>query len=203
MQMGVKFWSTSFAAPKPPNMNLLVELVDNYPPMPLVTQKTVRSFYSLSPSRHNPCLIPPLPTCRHSHSPDGWRAHPRRHPHLPRPCRSLCRPRSCRSAYSHSTIRHCSHLPIIPHPGCELASPAPRRTPVASGITAGIREGRSSAWVCDGAGGGRLGSCSGALRGGNFTLPFRCSTKCLLAVLRAGRPQIAAWRSPSTRIAIL
>ena len=42
--MGVEFWSTSFATPEPPLLNLLVELVGNYPLMLLVTQKTVRSF---------------------------------------------------------------------------------------------------------------------------------------------------------------
>lgn len=39
----------------------------------------------------------------------------------------------------------------------------------ARGITASIRDSRSSAWVCGGAGGGRHGSCSGALWGDNFT----------------------------------
>jgi hypothetical protein len=37
--MKMEFWSTSFAAPKPSDMNLLAELVGNYPPMPLVTQR--------------------------------------------------------------------------------------------------------------------------------------------------------------------
>src|SRR5688572_8753942 len=55
--MEVEFWSTSFAAPETSLLNLLVELVGNYPPMPLVTQKNV-SFYSpfYSPE---PCPSPP------------------------------------------------------------------------------------------------------------------------------------------------
>ena len=44
--MGVEFWSTSFAAPEPSLLNLLVELVGNYPPMPLITEKTVRFYFS-------------------------------------------------------------------------------------------------------------------------------------------------------------
>jgi hypothetical protein len=39
MQMEVEFWSTSFAAPKPSNMNLLMELVSNYQPMPPLSGK--------------------------------------------------------------------------------------------------------------------------------------------------------------------
>jgi hypothetical protein len=34
--MKVEFWSTSFAAPKPPNRNLLIKLIGNYPPIPLL-----------------------------------------------------------------------------------------------------------------------------------------------------------------------
>jgi hypothetical protein len=55
--MKMEFWSTSFAAPKPSNMNLLAELVGNYPPMPLVTQeKTIRSI-SPQPIRLRPGLL--------------------------------------------------------------------------------------------------------------------------------------------------
>ncbi|XP_066308137.1 protein CLMP1-like [Miscanthus floridulus] len=49
--MGVEFWSTSFAAPEPSLLNLLVELVGNYPPMPLITEKTVRFYFSEPPRR--------------------------------------------------------------------------------------------------------------------------------------------------------
>jgi len=49
--MGVEFWSTSFAAPEPSLLNLLVELVGNYPPMPLITEKTVRLYFSEPPRR--------------------------------------------------------------------------------------------------------------------------------------------------------
>jgi hypothetical protein len=45
----VEFWSTSFAAPKHLNMNLLVEFVGNYPPMPLKWEETFRSFLSTRP----------------------------------------------------------------------------------------------------------------------------------------------------------
>ena len=64
--MGVEFWSTSFAAPEPSLLNLLVELVGNYPPMPLITQKTVRFYFfraprAVTPSLLRRCLPPPLP----------------------------------------------------------------------------------------------------------------------------------------------
>jgi hypothetical protein len=36
VKMKVEFWSTSFAAPKPPNRNLLIKLIGNYPPIPLL-----------------------------------------------------------------------------------------------------------------------------------------------------------------------
>jgi len=52
VQIEVEFWSTSFAAPEPSLLNLLIELVGNYPPMPLVIQKNVSKraiFYSPSP----------------------------------------------------------------------------------------------------------------------------------------------------------
>ena len=39
VQMEMEFWSTSFAALEPSLLNLLVELMGNYPPMPLVTEK--------------------------------------------------------------------------------------------------------------------------------------------------------------------
>jgi hypothetical protein len=39
VQMEVEFWSTSFAAPKPANTDLGVELEGNYPPMPLLSGK--------------------------------------------------------------------------------------------------------------------------------------------------------------------
>jgi hypothetical protein len=51
VQMLMEFWSTYFATPKPSFMNLLVELIVNYPPMPLVSGKIV-SFL----------LFPPLAT---------------------------------------------------------------------------------------------------------------------------------------------
>ena len=37
--MEMEFWSTSFAALEPSLLNLLVELMGNYPPKPLVTEK--------------------------------------------------------------------------------------------------------------------------------------------------------------------
>jgi hypothetical protein len=64
----VEFWSTSFAAPKPSNMNLDMELVGNYPPMPLVSgKKRFVLFFPfrvtpLSLSRDRPCCLPPLHT---------------------------------------------------------------------------------------------------------------------------------------------
>ncbi|RLM69019.1 hypothetical protein C2845_PM17G05920 [Panicum miliaceum] len=59
VQMGVEFWSTYFAAPKPPLLNLLVEFVGNYPPLPSITQKTVR-FLLFLPSRTSTPRLPPL-----------------------------------------------------------------------------------------------------------------------------------------------
>jgi hypothetical protein len=45
--MEVEFWSTSFAAPKPANTDLGVELEGNYPPMPLLSgKKRFETFYS-------------------------------------------------------------------------------------------------------------------------------------------------------------
>jgi hypothetical protein len=57
-----EFWSTSFAAPKHLNTNLLVELVSNYPPMPLVSGKNVSivSFFLPRPPH------PPSPPSRQS-----------------------------------------------------------------------------------------------------------------------------------------
>jgi hypothetical protein len=52
-----EFWSTSFAAPKHLNTNLLVELVSNYPPMPLVSGKNVSIvsfFLPRPPHLHSP-----------------------------------------------------------------------------------------------------------------------------------------------------
>jgi hypothetical protein len=59
VQIEVEFWSTSFAAPEPLDMNLLVELVGNYPPMPLVTQEN-DSFYSSPKPPLLPSRSPPL-----------------------------------------------------------------------------------------------------------------------------------------------
>ena len=55
--MGVEFWSTSFAAPEPSLLNLLVELVGNYPPMPLITEK--KRFDSIFSS---PRAVTPSPS---------------------------------------------------------------------------------------------------------------------------------------------
>jgi hypothetical protein len=61
--MKVEFWSTPFAAPKSHNINLLMELVGNYPPMPLINGKKRFAFYSLiSPSKHPPKSMPLLPS---------------------------------------------------------------------------------------------------------------------------------------------
>ena len=110
--MEVEFRSTSFAAPEPPNMNLLVELMGNYPPMPLVTQKTVRSFPPETPRATSPSCASSNPRLLCS----GARPPPplgfaRRHPHR--------RP------------------PSIPAAGCPSParppSPAERRRPPAAG----------------------------------------------------------------------
>ena len=58
MQMEVEFRSTSFAAPEPPNMNLLVELMGNYPPMPLITEKNGSILFFRAPR----AVTPPRPT---------------------------------------------------------------------------------------------------------------------------------------------
>nr|TKW16007.1 hypothetical protein SEVIR_5G270800v2 [Setaria viridis] len=57
VQMEMEFWSTSFAAPETSLLNLLVKLVGNYPPMPLVTKNV--SFYS--PEPHSPPEPRPSP----------------------------------------------------------------------------------------------------------------------------------------------
>ena len=67
VQMEVEFWSTSFAAPKPLNMNLLVKLVGNYPPLPLITQKNGSILFLPSPR----AVTPSLP-CRRLPPPPPW-----------------------------------------------------------------------------------------------------------------------------------
>jgi hypothetical protein len=57
--MEVEFWSTSFAAPKPPNMNLFVKLMYNYPTMPSISGKTVRSNFYLCVFFDRACSLPP------------------------------------------------------------------------------------------------------------------------------------------------
>jgi hypothetical protein len=80
VQMRVEFWSTSFAAPKPPNMNLLMELRDNYQPMSLLSGKTVHFYSPRDPSLHRDSSPAP-PSCprqaagpalRASGTPSSW-----------------------------------------------------------------------------------------------------------------------------------
>ena len=61
--MKLEFWSTSLAAPKQPLLNLLVELVGNYPPMPLVTQKITFQSILLEPPPTPPFLSPAVRRC--------------------------------------------------------------------------------------------------------------------------------------------
>jgi hypothetical protein len=50
VQMRLEFWSTSFATSKLFNMNLLVELTENYPPVPLISGEN--GSVIIFPSRH-------------------------------------------------------------------------------------------------------------------------------------------------------
>jgi hypothetical protein len=59
--MKMEFWSTSFAAPKPSDMNLLAELVGNYPPMPLVTQRKRFILFLPNPTASAPASSPATP----------------------------------------------------------------------------------------------------------------------------------------------
>ena len=61
--MKLEFWSTSLAAPKQPLLNLLVELVGNYPPMPLVTQKITFQSILPEPPPTPPFLSPAARRC--------------------------------------------------------------------------------------------------------------------------------------------
>ena len=67
VQIEVEFWSTSFAAPKPLNMNHLVELVGNYPPLPLITQKNGSILFLPSP-----CAVTPSLPCHRLPPPPPW-----------------------------------------------------------------------------------------------------------------------------------
>jgi hypothetical protein len=65
--MKVEFWTTSFAAPKLSNMNLLVELVDNFLPIPLLVGKMfhyVLSFLLAVRALFHPPRATRTPSCR-------------------------------------------------------------------------------------------------------------------------------------------
>jgi hypothetical protein len=95
--MKVEFWSTSFAAPKPPNRNLLIKLIGNYPPIPLLVGK--RFVYFLIPS--HPRLPPSLSSLcttagrRTPSAPPSWSARSLdvdQAPSVPSRCRGSANP---------------------------------------------------------------------------------------------------------------
>jgi hypothetical protein len=85
VQMKVEFWSTSFAAPKPPNMNQVVELKCNYPPLPSVTQKNDSLLFSSAPRRQPRAVTssPRRPSLRQGRLPSVGAHPPRRQGRLP------------------------------------------------------------------------------------------------------------------------
>ena len=95
---GVEFWSTSFVTLEPPLLNLLVELVGNYPPMPLVTQKNGSFFFSETPPRlffSVLRLFPPTSTTRffsRARAPLGFRPPPPTSAAAIHPCRRTPEP---------------------------------------------------------------------------------------------------------------
>ena len=97
--MEMEFWSTSFTAPKPSLLNLLVELVGNYPPLPLVTHIWLRTviFFSFS-SRIS---VANTPRARRRKDIAGEPVCPR-WPRPP-PCRPRCRTGPTRSPRRHAT----------------------------------------------------------------------------------------------------
>jgi hypothetical protein len=84
VQISVEFWSTSFAAPKPPNMNQVVELKCNYPPLPSVTQKNDSLLYSSAPRLRAAISSPRRPSSlRQGRLPSAGAHPPRRQGRLP------------------------------------------------------------------------------------------------------------------------
>jgi hypothetical protein len=145
--MNVEFWSTFFAAPKPLNMNQVVDLRCNYPPSPSV-KKTIGFYYP--PPRDHKLRLPPRtarPLARDASPPPGI---PPRHRSPPphRRCPFLC----CLSPPSPpsdpiltwATSSPTEHvfmslesdpslepsLPFVgPHPHCNSSSPPVNATP--------------------------------------------------------------------------
>jgi hypothetical protein len=138
VQMEVEFWSTSFAAPKPLNIDLGVELMNNYPPMPLLSGKTFRFVLFLpSPSRDSSVPSPHAGAAHPHHAgafslPITCAALHRRRPPEPMPTPPSLSPCwGCIPSLSH-TSTPCIPRTATPRISCTAASPlafAPYRTP--------------------------------------------------------------------------
>jgi hypothetical protein len=117
VQMKVKFWSTSFAAPKPLNMNQVMELKCNYPPLPSITQKKRFTYFLLCPATATvscvflpaPPVPPPgMPPLRRIHPPHRQGRLPNTGAHIPTPV-SVSLPRKP-SNFSTGSHLHMGHL---------------------------------------------------------------------------------------------